>query len=45
MRVWKDPFTPENEADMTAILMTYRTGLLHEFMSVFDEIATKLTAA
>ena len=44
MRVWKDPFTPEQEAAMTEVLMTYRLSLLDSFMSVFDEIESKLIA-
>lgn len=43
MRVWKDPFTPKNESEMNTVLITYRRGLLNNFMSVFDEIADKLT--
>ena len=38
MRVWKDPFTPENEAKMTEVLMAYRESLLDNFMDIFDEI-------
>ncbi len=44
MRVWKNPFTPENEAQMNGILMTYREGLKDNFMIIFDEIDSKLTA-
>jgi len=43
MRIWKDPFTPENEAAMNGILMTYRTSLADNFMSIFDEIEHKMT--
>ena len=42
MRVWKDPFTPEQEAAMTEVLMGYREGLLSDFMVIFDEIGQKL---
>ena len=42
MRVWKDPFTLQQEADMSAILITYRASLLDAFMSIFDEISLKL---
>jgi hypothetical protein len=43
MRVWKDPFTPQQEADMNAILLAYRAALLDDFMSIFNEIAGKLS--
>ncbi|MDF2432822.1 MAG: hypothetical protein JWP44_2453 [Mucilaginibacter sp.] len=43
MRVWKDPFTPENEAKMNDVLMHYRKGLLNDFISIFEEIEGKLT--
>jgi hypothetical protein len=42
MRVWKDPFTPENEVEINGILMAYRGNLLENFMSIFDEIDFKL---
>ncbi len=42
MRVWKDPFTPEQEADMTGVLMDYRATLLDDFMLIFEEIDEKL---
>lgn len=45
MRVWKDPFTPQNEADMNEILATYRETLVDSFMSVFYEIDEKLKTA
>jgi hypothetical protein len=45
MRVWKDPFTPENEVKINEVLMAYRGGLLGNFMSIFDEIENKLAAA
>jgi hypothetical protein len=44
MRVWKDPFTATNEAMMGLVLNDYRAGLKDGFMTVFDEIAEKLTA-
>jgi len=43
MRVWKEPFTPENEAAMNGVLMNYRNGLEDNFMSVFDEINGRLS--
>jgi len=42
MRIWTSPFTSENEAAMTAILMDYRTSLSDNFMSIFNEIEVKL---
>jgi len=45
MRVWQNPFTPEHEAAMNAILADYRSHILGDFMSVFDEIELKLNAA
>ena len=45
MRVWIDPFTPENESDINEILVTYRLNLLNSFMPIFDEIENKLSAA
>jgi len=45
MRVWKDPFTPKNEAEMNVVLIAYRASLLDKFMSIFDQISDKLTAS
>jgi hypothetical protein len=45
MRVWKDPFTPQNEAEMNLVLIGYRADLLGNFMSVFDEIEDKLAVS
>jgi len=42
MRVWKDPFTPENEAAMNGILTSYRASLADNFMSIFEEIEGKM---
>ncbi len=43
MRVWKDPFTPDNEAEMTEVLMAYRESLQDNFMDIFDEIEAKIS--
>jgi hypothetical protein len=43
MRVWKDPFTAENEAAMNGILMAYRASLAEDFMSIFEEIENKMS--
>jgi len=44
MRVWTNPFSGENEAAMTAILMDYRTKLTDNYMSIFYDINDKLLA-
>lgn len=38
MRVWNNPFTPEHEAAMNQVIITYRAGLENNFMSIFEEI-------
>ncbi len=42
MRVWKDPFTPDQETILTAAVLDYRSRLLPEFMLIFDEIESYL---
>ncbi|WP_214071692.1 hypothetical protein [Mucilaginibacter sp. dw_454] len=42
MRVWENPFTPEHEARMNEVLVAYRELLLPDFMSIFQEIESKL---
>jgi hypothetical protein len=42
MRVWKDPFTEEQEANMAEVVLLYRTLLMVDFMRIFDEIAAEL---
>ena len=42
MRVWKNPFTPEQELNMNEILEHYRLAVMDEFMVIFDEIDLKL---
>lgn len=44
MRVWKNPFTTQQEADMNQILEAYRLQILGNFMIIFDEIDVKLAA-
>ncbi|MEB0263482.1 hypothetical protein QN352_17520, partial [Mucilaginibacter sp. 10I4] len=44
MRVWRNPFTPQQEADMTTILLDYRLGLIDSFMSIYNEIGDKLNS-
>ncbi|MGZ3767574.1 MAG: ACP phosphodiesterase [Mucilaginibacter sp.] len=38
MRVWDNPFTPEQEEKMNWVLAAYRDGLCDDFMQIFDEI-------
>jgi hypothetical protein len=42
MRVWPNPFTPEHETSMNEVLTAYRQLLLPDFMSIFNEIESKL---
>jgi len=42
MRVWTDPFTPQQEAEMTGVLFAYRASLMDNFMSIFNEIEEKM---
>lgn len=44
MRVWRNPFTPQQEAAMTTILLDYRLGLMANFKSIYHEIGAKLQA-
>ncbi|MBD1394401.1 hypothetical protein [Mucilaginibacter glaciei] len=43
MRVWRNPFTPQQEQDMTGILLNYRLGLLETYPVIYQEITDKLT--
>jgi hypothetical protein len=43
MRVWHNPFTDEHEHKMTDILSVYRESLLDGYLTVFNEIDSKLT--
>jgi hypothetical protein len=42
MRVWNDPFTPEQEGKMNWVLSDYRDEIFDDFMLIFDEIELKL---
>lgn len=42
MRIWNDPFTPEHEGKMNAVLSAYRDELLSSFMAIFDLIDYRL---
>jgi hypothetical protein len=44
MRVWPDPFTPEHEAAINEVILAYRQLLLPNFMNIFKEIESKLSA-
>ena len=39
MRVWKDPFTPEQEERMTALITAYRNAMLVDFRDIFEYIS------
>ncbi|MDT3405177.1 hypothetical protein [Mucilaginibacter terrae] len=38
MRVWNNPFTPEQEAAMNEVIISYRETLMPGFLLVFEEI-------
>ena len=42
MRVWQQPFTPEQETAMSQVIMDYRLTVHNSFMEIFDEIEEKL---
>ena len=42
MRVWTNPFTPDNEAKMNDVLIAYRASLMDNFMVIFEEIEGRL---
>jgi hypothetical protein len=42
MRVWKDPFTPAQEAMLTDAVLNYRMLLMPEFMLIFNDIESHL---
>ncbi len=42
MRIWPSPFTPEQEAAMTNVIINYRNKIIDTFMEVFDEIERAL---
>jgi hypothetical protein len=44
MRVWKDPFTDEHEANINEVVVEYREHVYDSFMQIFDEIDGKLIA-
>ncbi|RCH54109.1 hypothetical protein DJ568_14605 [Mucilaginibacter hurinus] len=43
MRVWKNPFSPVQEVAMDEVLLAYRGMVLPDFMTVFNEIESKLS--
>ena len=43
MRVWDNPFTPEQEAEMTKVLAVYRDNIYADFMDIYKNIEVKLT--
>jgi hypothetical protein len=42
MRVWDNPFTPEQEESMNTVIAAYRESIYNDFMSVFSAIEKKL---
>lgn len=42
MRIWQNPFTPEQENKMAVILAGYNASLLPDYMLIFSEIEEKL---
>ena len=42
MRIWKNPFTTEQEVVLSNIVLNYRTRLEPNFMEIFDLIRSKL---
>jgi len=42
MRIWENPFTPEQEINMNEVILAYRESLLAGFMAIFDDIESKL---
>ena len=42
MRVWDDPFTPEQEEKMNWVLSAYREDMYNDFMLIFNDIAERL---
>jgi hypothetical protein len=45
MRIWENPFTPAHEQQMNEVLIAYRELLLPDFMSIFNEIESKINLA
>ena len=42
MRVWHNPFTPEQEHEMTGVLLNYRLSLVTKFNEIYDQIEAQL---
>jgi len=42
MRVWQNPFTPENEELIDQLIFEYRKTRIEDFVDVFEEIEVKL---
>ena len=42
MRVWKNPFSQQQELDMNLVLDAYRLTIIGNFITIFDEIEGKL---
>ncbi|MFD0748547.1 hypothetical protein ACFQZS_00235 [Mucilaginibacter calamicampi] len=42
MRIWQNPFTTEQEQEMTRVIRAYNTSLLSDYLLIFNEIEEKL---
>jgi hypothetical protein len=42
MRIWTEPFSPENEIAVNEVVIAYRESLRQNFIPVFDEICQRL---
>ncbi|TSD67400.1 hypothetical protein FFF34_008420 [Inquilinus sp. KBS0705] len=45
MRVWRNPFTPQEEAEMCSLLIAYRNNLIGDFMTIYNQIEAKIAVA
>ncbi len=43
MRIWPAPFTPQQEAGMNEVIISYRLSLINVFMDIFDEIEAQIS--
>jgi hypothetical protein len=42
MRIWNNPFTPEQEENINSVIIAYREELAPHFLDIFEEIDTLL---
>ncbi|GAA4340702.1 hypothetical protein GCM10023149_52360 [Mucilaginibacter gynuensis] len=43
MRIWKNPFTPAQEAAMDDVIIAYREELLESYLAIFNDIEKQLS--